>query len=175
MASSLRGAWPFVVVGLVAGAIRIRFLPYIFGTAFGMLPGTLAATVFGDQLEVALRDPRELNYVLVAVCATLLVGGALIAPQDGGTDYLIVGVQEDRTVHLPGQPDAGNLRRIDLRVGEHAPHAFHRGLPPVRRFLLRPQRVRGGQGIFFRRAGHFAARHVHQQRFGAAGTDVYTE
>ena len=69
---------PFVVVGLVAGAIRIRFVQYILGTAFGMLPGTFAATVFGDQLQVALRDPRELNYVLVAVCATLLIGGALI-------------------------------------------------------------------------------------------------
>lgn len=56
---------PFAVEGLVAGAIRIKLWQYTLGTAIGLLPGTLTTTVFGDQLETALRDPSEINYWLV--------------------------------------------------------------------------------------------------------------
>jgi phosphatidylserine/phosphatidylglycerophosphate/cardiolipin synthase-like enzyme/uncharacterized membrane protein YdjX (TVP38/TMEM64 family) len=70
---------PFTVEGIVAGAIRIPLRDFTLGTAIGMLPGTLAATVFGDQLEIALRNPAEVNLwivggVIVALtAATLLV------------------------------------------------------------------------------------------------------
>jgi uncharacterized membrane protein YdjX (TVP38/TMEM64 family) len=57
---------PFVVVGLVAGAIRVRLHHFIAGTFLGMLPGALATTVFGDQLTAALRDPDLINYWLIA-------------------------------------------------------------------------------------------------------------
>jgi phosphatidylserine/phosphatidylglycerophosphate/cardiolipin synthase-like enzyme/uncharacterized membrane protein YdjX (TVP38/TMEM64 family) len=57
---------PFVVVSLVAGAIRIRLWHLVVGTFIGMLPGVLAATVFGDQLAAALGDPSRINYALVA-------------------------------------------------------------------------------------------------------------
>jgi phospholipase D1/2 len=57
---------PFAVESLVAGAIHIRLWHFALGTFLGMLPGTLAATVFGDQLEIALRDPSQINYGLVA-------------------------------------------------------------------------------------------------------------
>ena len=63
---------PFAIVGVVAGAIRVKLLDFMLATAFGMLPGTLAATVFGDQLEVALRDPSEVNLWLVAAVAMAL-------------------------------------------------------------------------------------------------------
>ncbi|MGH6635620.1 MAG: hypothetical protein ACRED0_05610 [Gammaproteobacteria bacterium] len=53
----------------------------MLATAFGMLPGTLAATVFGDQLEVASRDPGEVNLWLVAAVAMALG----IATQAGAT------------------------------------------------------------------------------------------
>ena len=39
---------------------------FMLATAIGMLPGTLMATVFGHQLEAALRDPRNLNLWLIA-------------------------------------------------------------------------------------------------------------
>lgn len=63
---------PFAIVGIVAGAIRVKLLDFMLATALGMLPGTLAATVFGDQLEVALRDPGRVNLWLVAAVAMAL-------------------------------------------------------------------------------------------------------
>jgi phosphatidylserine/phosphatidylglycerophosphate/cardiolipin synthase-like enzyme/uncharacterized membrane protein YdjX (TVP38/TMEM64 family) len=67
---------PFAVVNMMAGAIRIRPTHFVFGTALGILPGTLTATVLGDQLFAALRDPRLINPLAVAVVVAL---GALLA------------------------------------------------------------------------------------------------
>lgn len=65
---------PFAIEGVIAGAIRIKIVDFLLGTAFGMLPGVLAATVFGDQLEAALRDPSEVNvWLIVAVVVALIV------------------------------------------------------------------------------------------------------
>jgi phospholipase D1/2 len=68
---------PFAVEGIVAGAIRIKLWQFVLGTAIGMLPGTLAATVFGEQLEAALRDPSQVNYWVVAGVALIFVVGTL--------------------------------------------------------------------------------------------------
>lgn len=62
---------PFVVIGLVAGAIRIKLWHFTLGTFFGTLPGVLVATVFGGQLEAVLRDSSSINY--------WLIGGAVLA------------------------------------------------------------------------------------------------
>ena len=43
-----------------------------------MLPGTLAATVFADQLQIALRNPADVNYWLVAGIVLFLAAGALL-------------------------------------------------------------------------------------------------
>jgi uncharacterized membrane protein YdjX (TVP38/TMEM64 family) len=64
---------PFAVVGVVAGAVRVSALDYLLGTVLGMLPGTLAATVFGDQLQALLRDPGRIDYALVAGAALVMV------------------------------------------------------------------------------------------------------
>jgi phosphatidylserine/phosphatidylglycerophosphate/cardiolipin synthase-like enzyme/uncharacterized membrane protein YdjX (TVP38/TMEM64 family) len=56
---------PFTVEGLIAGAVGIKLWHFMLGTAIGMLPGTLAATVFGHQLEAALESPAKLNYWLI--------------------------------------------------------------------------------------------------------------
>jgi uncharacterized membrane protein YdjX (TVP38/TMEM64 family) len=66
---------PFAVVNAVAGAINIRFRDFMIGSALGMLPGTLLATVFGDQLMTGLKDPRSINLWLVAALVLLLIGG----------------------------------------------------------------------------------------------------
>ncbi|MQM29713.1 MAG: phospholipase [Candidatus Accumulibacter phosphatis] len=69
---------PFVVVGMCAAAIGIRVQPFLFGTLFGMLPGTLATTVFGDQLAALLDDPARINYGIIAAIVVLLVLTSLI-------------------------------------------------------------------------------------------------
>ena len=63
---------PFIVEGIVAGALRIKLWHFMVGTAIGMLPGTLAATILSDQLQAALESPGDVNYWLVAA-AVLLV------------------------------------------------------------------------------------------------------
>ena len=68
---------PFFVVGLVAGAVRLKLWHLALGTAIGMLPGTLAATIFGGQLENALQG-GHVNWWIVGTCVALLLGGALL-------------------------------------------------------------------------------------------------
>ena len=68
---------PFVVESVVAGAIRIRFLDFALGTLIGHLPGTLATTIFGGQIETALRDPSRINYWLVGGVVLVLAVGAV--------------------------------------------------------------------------------------------------
>jgi uncharacterized membrane protein YdjX (TVP38/TMEM64 family) len=65
---------PFFVEGIVAGAVRLKLRDLALGTAIGMLPGTLAATIFGDQLEGALTG-GSINWWLVGGCAAALVVG----------------------------------------------------------------------------------------------------
>ncbi len=48
---------PFAVEGAVAGAINLKLWHYTVGSAIGMLPGTLAATVFSDELRVRSASP----------------------------------------------------------------------------------------------------------------------
>jgi uncharacterized membrane protein YdjX (TVP38/TMEM64 family) len=64
---------PFIVVNMVAGAARIRVSHYSLGTAIGVLPGTLTATVFGGQLHGALQDPGSINYGLAGILVAALL------------------------------------------------------------------------------------------------------
>jgi phospholipase D1/2 len=66
---------PFAVVGLVAGAIQIRFAHFVGGTVLGMLPGALVTTIFGNQLQAALIDPSRINYWLIALVAAAFAVG----------------------------------------------------------------------------------------------------
>ena len=64
---------PFAIIGLVAGAIHVKLWHYIAGTLLGMTPGTLATSIFGDQITVALQDPSRINYWVIAGVVTSLV------------------------------------------------------------------------------------------------------
>jgi phospholipase D1/2 len=64
---------PFSVEGVVAGAVRIKLWHFMVGTAIGLLPGTLAATILSDQLQAALKDPSQVNYWLIGGAVMLLV------------------------------------------------------------------------------------------------------
>ena len=85
----------------------------------------------GSQLHQALRPD---GFVEIAA----LGRGALIAPDEGRAQNLIVAIQQHRAVHLAAKPDAGNLRGRDLRIREQFPNRGLAGLPPVVRILLCP-------------------------------------
>jgi phosphatidylserine/phosphatidylglycerophosphate/cardiolipin synthase-like enzyme/uncharacterized membrane protein YdjX (TVP38/TMEM64 family) len=63
---------PFAVEGIVAGAVQLKLWHFMLGTAIGILPGTLTSTVFGDQLQAALEDPRDVNYWLIGTVLFVL-------------------------------------------------------------------------------------------------------
>ena len=65
---------PFVIVGMVAGAVRLKLWQYLAGTLAGMLPGTLATTVFGAELAAALEGPESINYWIMAGVVGVLGG-----------------------------------------------------------------------------------------------------
>ena len=57
--------------------MRLKLWHLAVGTAIGMLPGTLTATIFGDQLERALSGGR-INWWIVGTCAAVLAAGAYL-------------------------------------------------------------------------------------------------
>lgn len=62
-------AAPFLVEGVMAGALRVKVWQYTLGTFLGMLPGVLATSVFGGQIAAALEDPSAMSW--------WIAGGAL--------------------------------------------------------------------------------------------------
>ncbi len=65
---------PFTVVNLVAGASRIRARDFIIGSLLGLLPGTVALTVFSDQLLRTLLDPGPMTIGVLALLTVAFVG-----------------------------------------------------------------------------------------------------
>ncbi|MFA9441366.1 VTT domain-containing protein [Uliginosibacterium sp. sgz301328] len=72
-------AAPFPVLGIAAGALRIRLWHLAAGTFLGMLPGALAATVFAEQLNRGLRNGFHIDYWIVGLAAFVLVGMSALA------------------------------------------------------------------------------------------------
>jgi phospholipase D1/2 len=64
---------PFTVVNLVAGASPIRLRDFALGTLLGMLPGTLALTLFSDQL-VATLDATEMYRIAGLLMLAIVIG-----------------------------------------------------------------------------------------------------
>ncbi|HKE94603.1 MAG TPA: VTT domain-containing protein, partial [Povalibacter sp.] len=64
---------PFSIEGVIAGAVGIRLWHFMVGTAIGILPGTLAATVFGHQLQGALEGTSHVNYWLLATVLAVVI------------------------------------------------------------------------------------------------------
>jgi len=64
---------PFVLEGILAGAMRINLWHYTAGTILGMTPGVLATSVFGDQLTRALEDPSSINWWIVTAVVVAFV------------------------------------------------------------------------------------------------------
>ena len=67
---------PFAIEGIVAGAVRLKLWHLLAGTAIGMLPGALATTLFGEQIEAAFTDGGHVNWWVLATIGAILVGGS---------------------------------------------------------------------------------------------------
>jgi uncharacterized membrane protein YdjX (TVP38/TMEM64 family) len=65
---------PYLVVNVVMGAMRIKFIDFVAGTFLGMLPGAMAATVLSDQLASMLQDPARVNGWLIAGAVAAFAG-----------------------------------------------------------------------------------------------------
>jgi phospholipase D1/2 len=72
-AASIVPTPPFVIQGIMAGAMRINVWPYTAGTLLGMLPGVLTATLFGGQIATALEDPAQMSFWLIGVAVVLVI------------------------------------------------------------------------------------------------------
>lgn len=63
---------PFIVVNMVAGALRVRLRDYVLGTFLGLLPGTVMISVFMDRLTAAWHAPDPSSYVVLLTCVVML-------------------------------------------------------------------------------------------------------
>jgi uncharacterized membrane protein YdjX (TVP38/TMEM64 family) len=73
LAVSIVPVAPFPLVGMTAGAARVKLWQYLTGVTVGMLPGTLATALFTKQLLHALDEEAEANYWIVAAAVLVLV------------------------------------------------------------------------------------------------------
>lgn len=65
---------PFTVVNLVAGASHIRFRDFLIGSLAGLAPGTIALTIFSDQLLRTVMDPSPTTLGMLALLTALFIG-----------------------------------------------------------------------------------------------------
>jgi uncharacterized membrane protein YdjX (TVP38/TMEM64 family) len=75
---------PFPALNYAAGASGVRFVPYLLGTALGVLPGTVAVVVVSDAVTGGAADPRLL--AVSAVCGILGGAGVLLAARRAPAD-----------------------------------------------------------------------------------------
>jgi phospholipase D1/2 len=66
---------PFVVQGMMAGAVRMQFWKYALGTVLSLTPGLAAVLIFGHQITMALEDTSKVSY---AAIGSAVVGLALV-------------------------------------------------------------------------------------------------
>lgn len=62
---------PFTLVNMFLGASAIKFLDFSLASLVGRIPGVVTMTLFGVQVENALRKPGLTTYVLLGI--TLVV------------------------------------------------------------------------------------------------------
>ena len=72
-------ALPFDAVGYVAGFARLKFFPFIAGSALGTIVGTIAFVGFGASIESLDDGTPEINPWLIVLSVVLTIGGILVA------------------------------------------------------------------------------------------------
>jgi phospholipase D1/2 len=69
---------PYSVVSLAGGIAGIARVPYLVGTALGMLPGIVLYALFADRARKVIADPRPLSWAMLVFAAILIVAVALL-------------------------------------------------------------------------------------------------
>jgi len=64
---------PFGVFNYAAGTSRLPFLPFMLGTALGIIPGTVAAVYIGDRISEGLGAHDTHAFEVAGVVAALLL------------------------------------------------------------------------------------------------------
>jgi len=64
---------PFIMVNMVAGALRVRLRDYLLGTCIGLMPATISIFLLMDRLTAAWRSPGASSYAALAACVLLLI------------------------------------------------------------------------------------------------------
>lgn len=65
---------PFVVVNLVAGAMRLRLADFTIGTAAGMLPGIAVLSSVGSSIAGLLSEPSPSNIAFLVLAIAAWIG-----------------------------------------------------------------------------------------------------
>lgn len=72
-------ALPFDAVGYVAGFAKLRFLPFLGGSAIGTVVGTIAFVGFGASIESLDEGTPSINPWLIVLSVVLTIGGVVVA------------------------------------------------------------------------------------------------
>lgn len=72
-------AAPFDAVGLAAGAIGLRFGPFLAGSFLGTIAGTIAFVSFGASIESLSDGTPGFDGTLLLVSVALTIGGLVVA------------------------------------------------------------------------------------------------
>jgi uncharacterized membrane protein YdjX (TVP38/TMEM64 family) len=67
---------PFSLVNMFIGASGIRLVDFLLASMVGRIPGVLTLTLFGAQLEYAMRKPGLISYALVI--AAIIIGSVIV-------------------------------------------------------------------------------------------------
>jgi uncharacterized membrane protein YdjX (TVP38/TMEM64 family) len=63
---------PFSLINMIVGASAIRFRDFFWASVVGRIPGIVTMTLFGVQLENALRQPALMSFALVGIVLLVL-------------------------------------------------------------------------------------------------------
>ena len=70
---------PYDLVNYAAGALRIRYLPFITATAIGSLPGTISFVLLGASLERIDRGLGGIDPIALIASVVIFVTSLVIA------------------------------------------------------------------------------------------------
>ncbi|NBU64809.1 MAG: hypothetical protein EBS29_09960 [Chloroflexia bacterium] len=97
-------------------------------------------------------------------------GSALVIPEQGRADDLVISIQKDRAVHLARQADTDDLGGI--HGADDITDGVLGALPPIAGMLFAPEGVWARNGVFGQRHRHDPAICITDNCFGTRGADV---